>query len=155
MPDTDISYYPDAIVTRSRGLLEFLSFGRWGTTTTLDFAKRTVTVESRWPWKASEHAHRFTDFHGVDYSYEEISSSYRNSVERETGKFRVGLCFGNNDEVLPVANFKGTSSTAHGLAEMISNWLPESWSDEGIRHEIASRTFANMLCEKMRLRIEI
>ena len=39
------------IVIRSRGILEFLSFGLWSRTTTIDFHKQSLTVQTRRFWR--------------------------------------------------------------------------------------------------------
>jgi hypothetical protein len=140
-----IEYYPDIIVTKSRGLLEYLTFGNWGQICSLDLTRRILEVRTLRLLNSNTQLYSLHEFDAVDYSYECLGA--HNNVQAD--EFRVGLRFRNSFQVLPLAVFHGTSGPV-GFESL----LPESWIDGTRRtHEVESRSLANILCQKMSLEL--
>jgi hypothetical protein len=148
-----VEYYPDAIVMKSRGVLEYLTFGNWGRICTIDLSRKVVE-ETRIRFRRNVTTTRPThDFDAVDYSFKLVKRMVRKGVEYDVEEFRVGLRFAATTDILPLAVFRGTTDSPVGLGALIAKLLPDSWMSQDITHEIASRSLANMLCQKLNLKL--
>jgi hypothetical protein len=152
-----IEYYPDIIVTKSRGFLEYLTFGNWGQICSLDLTRRTLEVRKFRLLDTDTQIYNLNQFDAVDYSYECLRSVTRESVEYESDEFRVGLRFRSTGKVLPLAVFHGSTSTpvVTGLFDaFVTSLLPASWMEgTGGTQDVESRALANMLCHKLSLEL--
>ena len=150
-----VEFHPNSIVTKSRDIADFITFGRWNRTCTLDFPKGLIEEKTVRLTKTSVQTHRLRVFDAVDYSYECLVSVARDGVEREVDEFRIGLRFASNGKVFPLAAFRGTVETPYGLAALIASAFPSSWTKQNLSHEAEARSLANLLCQKLQLELAI
>lgn len=151
-----VKYYPNTIVTKSRGLLEYLTFGNWGRICTLDFSRGTLEEQIIRPLKTTVQSWKLDQFDAVDYSYRLLQSTRRKGMEHELDEFSVGLRFSTTGKVLPLAVFHGSTSTPapEGFDALLFAVFPALWAEgTGGTHDVQSRSFANMLCQKMHLKL--
>jgi hypothetical protein len=152
-----IEYYPGIIVTKSRGFLEYLTFGNWGQICTLDLTRRTLEIRTLRLLNSNTQVYSLNEFDAVDYSYECLRSVTRNSEEHESDEFRVGLRFRSTKKVLALGVFHGSTSTpvVTGLFDaFVASILPPSWMEgTGGTQDVESRSLANMLCDKLSLEL--
>jgi hypothetical protein len=150
-----VELHLNAIVTRSRGITDILTFGRWRRTCTLDFQKKIVEEKTVRLTKSNVLTHPYQTFDAVDYSYECLSLHSRDGMDFEVDEYRVGLRYAANGKVFPLAAFWGTVETPYGLAAFIVSAFPASWSEQNFRHEAEARSLANLLCQKLQLELAI
>ncbi|CAN5679171.1 hypothetical protein BH11VER1_BH11VER1_16370 [soil metagenome] len=150
-----IEYYSNTIVTKSRGVLEYLTLGRWGRICTLDFSTGILEETTIRFTKVTMLQHRLRKFDAVDYSYQFLSEKGLHGVHNEIGVFRVGLRIAESQTIFPLAVFKGAFSSADGISGVVVSLFPDSCDGSDITHEVASRSLANMLCQKLHLKLAI
>ena len=150
-----IEFHPNSIVTQSRDIADFLTFGRWKRTCTLDFPKGALEEKTVRLTKTTVQLHRLRLFDAVDYSYECLGSDSRNGVDYEADEYRVGLRFASNGKVFPLAIFQGSVATPYGLTALITSAFPSAWPQQNLSHEAEARSLANLLCQKLQLKLAI
>jgi hypothetical protein len=149
-----IEYYPDTIITKSRGFLEYATFGNWGRICTLDLSRRTLEVVHLRLFKTTTETYHLSQFDSVDYSYECKGAATHNGVQYDADEFTVGLRFRSTGKLLPLAVFHGCTTTPVGLGALVAAMLPASWTDDNdITHDLESRSLANMICQKTGLKL--
>ncbi len=148
-----VEYYPEAIVILTRGLLDYLTLGRWHRVCTLDEKRRVLEERIVRPGKVTTREYPWRMFDTVDYSYKQLASRTSHGTEHELEEFSVGLRWAGKCEVLPLALFRKSTATPVGLGAIMASFFPASWTEVKIPHEVASRSLANMLCLKMGLKL--
>ncbi len=68
-----IEYDSNTIVTKSRGVLEYLTLGHWGRICTLDFSTGILEEKTIRFTKVTTLHYRLRNFDAVDYSYQLLS----------------------------------------------------------------------------------
>jgi hypothetical protein len=144
---SSVEYYPDTIVTKSRGILEYLTLGNWGRICTLDFQKGMLEETTIRFSRRTTQTYHFRAFDAVDFSYKLLASGRKNGVESDCEEFLVGLRFASTGKVFPLAVFPGVTTSMYGLGTL----FPTSWIVQDQSHEIGARSLANLLCQKMKL----
>ena len=150
-----VEFHSHSIVTRSRDIADFLTFGRWKRTCTIDFPKGVVEEKTVRIRKTTVQTYRLRVFDAVDYSYKCLASHAGNGVEYEVDEFHVGLRFTSNGKVFPLAVFRGTVETPCGLAALLTSVFPSSRPQQNLSHEAEARSLANLLCQKLQLKLAI
>lgn len=150
-----VEYQNDAIVIKSRGLLELLTFGNWGHFCSISLLNKTVELQTRRMGQIMSTTHYWREFDAVEYSYVVLSSTTWQGVESDLEEFRVGLRFCTDKDILPIAKFRGTIKSLTGLNAFLDELLPASWNQSSVTHEMAARSLANMLCQKMDLELAL
>lgn len=148
-----IQFQTQRIVIRTRSFLDFVTFGKWRKTITLDFSQGIIDEEVIRLSKTALRSHDLRTFDAVDYSYELLNFASQHGVDHEYEEFRVGMRFKSSGMVFPLASFRGSVSTPTGLGELLASVFPASWSAPDIRHEVEARSLANLLCDKLDLKL--
>lgn len=146
-----VEYVTDSVVIKSRGLLEVLTLENWGSLCRIDLLQKTIELRTFRVGHVMSTTHHWREFDAVDYSMVVLSSTTWQGVESDFEEFRVGLRFCTDQSVFPLARFRGTVKTLAGLNAL----LPASWNRSSITHEVAARSLANMLCQKMCLNLAL
>jgi hypothetical protein len=142
-----VEYYPDTIITKSRGILEYLSLGNWGRICALHFNQNVLEETTFRFIRRKTQKYHLHMFDAVDFSYKLLATASNYGVEQDSEEFRVGLRFSSTGKVFPLAIFRGTATSYSGLASL----FPASWTSHDHSHELAARSLANILCQKMQL----
>lgn len=150
-----VEYVTDSIVIKSRGLLEVLTLGNWGTLCRIDLLQKTIELRIFRVGHVMSTTHHWREFDAVDYSMVVLSSTTWQGVESDFEEFRVGLRFCTDQSIFPLARFRGTVKTLTGFNALLDELLPASWNRSSITHEVAARSLANMLCQKMCLNLAL
>ena len=150
-----IVFRPETIVIKSRGVLEFLSFGRWQRICTVDLRRQAVEEATLRLTKTTTCTHSLRVFDAVDFSYVSLGSTTRDGVEYDADEYRVGLRFSSSGKVFPLAVFHGSTQTPVGMGEVVASIFPSLWNNAPVTHEVAARSFANRLCEILDLKLAI
>lgn len=144
---SSVEYYPDAIVTKSRGILEYLTLGNWGRICTFHFKQCMLEETTIRFSRRTTQTYHFRMFDAVDFSYKLLVTARQNGTESDCEEFLVGLRLASTGKVFPLAVFSGVTTSQYGLGTLI----PESWISHDQSHEIGARSLANLLCQKMQL----
>lgn len=150
---SSVEYYSDTIVIRSRGFLEYLTFGNWGRIYTLDFSRKTLEATTIRPFKSTVKVYELRSFDAVDYSYKLLGTACKNGVCYDHEEFRVGLRLATTGFLFPLAVFQGVLTTPYGFGAIVAHFLPESWLVQSVIYEVQARVLANTICDKLQLKL--
>jgi hypothetical protein len=148
-----IQFQTQCIVIRTRSFLDFVTLGKWRRTVTLDFSQGIVEEEVIRFSKTTVRSHDLRTFDAVDYSYKLLNFASQHGVDHEHEEFSVGMRFKSTRTVFPLASFRGSVATPTGLADLLASVFPVSWNAPNIRHEVEARSLANLLCDKLNLKL--
>lgn len=150
LPDMTSSIVSNSryIATKSRGLLEFLSFGLCRRSCLLDFRKRTVVVTTTRFWRREVVTFNLDEFDQVENVYDVLGYSYTRygNITHEHGEYEVSLRFKDGSGYLPIAKFHGTTGDKWQADGLLGSQIPL------VPHEMNSRSFASRICERIGLR---
>ncbi|MBK1814802.1 hypothetical protein JIN84_04200 [Luteolibacter yonseiensis] len=149
----EIQLETQRIIIRTRSFLDIITFGNWRRILSLDFSLGSLEEKTIRISKISVRRYELQTFDAVEYSYQLLGSISQEGMDHEHEEFRVGLRSKSTGTVYPLAAFRGTASTPSGLGVWILSIFPASFRASDNRHEAEARSLANLLCDKLNLKL--